>query len=82
MNYGVDDGGKCIVNSAIVIDRERLNVPFGNAGIVYLRYGEFGTMVFETDRGTATHVRVPPDAICRKPGGSYFESAPYPNPHK
>jgi hypothetical protein len=82
MSYGVDAGGKCIGNRGIVIDREHMNVPFGNAGIVHLRSGEFGTMVFETARGSATHVRVPPDTICRKPGGTYFESAPYPNPRK
>ncbi len=82
MNYGVDDGGRCIVNSAIVIDREHMNAPFGDAGIVHVRSGEFGTMVLETARGSATHVRVPPDTICRKPGGTYFESAPYPKARK
>jgi hypothetical protein len=81
-NYGVDGAGKCIVNSAIVIDREHINVGFGNAGIVHVRSGEFGTMVFETGHGSATHVRVPPDTICRKPGGAYFESAPYPRAQK
>jgi hypothetical protein len=79
MNYGVDNSGKCIGNSAIVIDPEHISVPFGNAGIVHVRSGEFGAMVFETAHSSATHVRVPPDTICRKRGGSYFEAAPYPH---
>jgi hypothetical protein len=81
MNYSVDGSGKCIGNLAIVIDREHINVPNGNAGVVHVRSGEFGTMIFEAARGSATHVRVPPETICQKPGGAYFESAPYPHAH-
>jgi hypothetical protein len=82
MNYGVDANGKCIGNSAIVIDSEHINAPFGNAGSVHVRSGEFGAMVFEAAHSNATHVRVPPDTICRRPGGIYFDSAPYPHAQK
>jgi hypothetical protein len=80
VNYGIAlDGGKCAPRSATVLATNRIDVTFGNSGILYLRLAEGDLLLFEADASHfSLHRRVQASDICRKSDGTYFEGAPFP----
>jgi hypothetical protein len=79
VNYGIAlDNGKCSANAAIIMGTDKIDVTWGNSGTVQLAMaGE--ELVFQAPGISAHHKRSSHEAICRRPDGSYFENAPYPN---
>jgi len=80
VNYGIAlDGGKCAGRAATVLSSNRIDVAFGNSGVVYLRLAEGDLLLFEAGPAKVSlHRRVEAANICRKSDGTYFEGAPYP----
>jgi hypothetical protein len=78
INYGIAlDNGKCGANVATIIGDNAVDIPFGTSGTVQLTMvGE--ELVFQAPGVYARHKRSSPEAICRRPDGSYFENAPHP----
>jgi len=79
VNYGIAlREGKCRSDDAEIIAADVLNVPFGNAGTVHLGIID-NKLIFVSPKGVAQHKRVQPEAICRRPDGTYFDGAPHPS---
>jgi hypothetical protein len=77
VNYGTAlGGGRCTGDNAVILGRDRMEVPFGNAGAVSLSISD-GLLLFSMPNGIAGHRRVPRADICRKANGEYYVGAPY-----
>lgn len=79
VNYGGRTAsGKCLESFASIKGPNRIEIRFGNKGIVDMSLSG-GLLAFKDSRGTAYHKRVDKNAVCRNADGSYDEGAPHPN---